>query len=314
MATLTTKEILQLTLEAFKTSLPFLPRWSTNFSSNTAVKDEEIIAHITGVPTMQDYDATNGYKANAANAEDLLTDVKVTMDKLRHTPIKIDYLTAHTSRKNLVQTAAMETGYALAKDIVDNALGKVNDTNVTNETVESIANTSLETLEKVRTAMNLKGAPRRGRVGVVNSSFAQALSIDSRIASRDFYGQLNGNDGYRVFLNVAGFEAIYEYPDLPGNSVNLSGFFCAPQGVVVAARLPTILQNQTAAMGIPQIAKFESVQDPNTGLALLGIGWQESGTFDTYITNALLFGTAVGTQGGSANAVVDKACHKVVTA
>jgi hypothetical protein len=314
MATLTTKEILQQTIEAFKSSLPMLRRFSTDFSSKTAVKDEEIIAHITGVPTMQDYDATNGFKANAANAEDLLTDVKVTMSRLRHTPIKIDYLTAHTSRKNLIQTALMETGYALAKDIVDYALSLVDDTNVTNEITESIANTSLETLEEVRSGMNSNGAPRKGRIGIVNTSFAGALANDERIASRDFYGQLNGSDGYRVFLNVAGFEAIYEYPDLPANSTNLAAFFTAPQGVIVAGRVPNILQNQAAAMGIPQVAKFETVQDPDTGFTLLGIGWQEPATFDVYVTNALLYGAKVGTQGGAADACVDKACFKVVTA
>jgi hypothetical protein len=312
--TLTTKEILQLTIEAFKTSLPMLNRWSTDFSSQSAVKDEEIIAHIRSVPTMQDYDATNGFKANAANAEDLLTDIKVTMDKLRHPPVKIDFLTGHTSRKNLVKESTGELGYALGKDVVDNALAKVTDTNVTNEITESYANTSLETLERARTTMNTKKASRKGRIGIVNSSFAQALGNDSRIASRDFYGQLNGNDGYRIFLNVAGFEAIYEYPELPANSINLSAFFTAPQGVVIASRQPNIVPKQAADLGIPQIAKFEAITDPNTGLTLLGIAWQESGTFDVYVTNALLYGTAVGTQGGAADAVVDRACLKVVTA
>lgn len=310
--TLTATNILQLNLEAFKTLVPILPRFSTDFSSGLAVKDESIIAHVLSVPTVQDYDATNGFKVNAANAEDLMTDVTVSMSRLRHTPIKVDYLTAHTSKKNL-HLAAAESGYALGKDIVDYVLSLVTAANVTNATVRSAANSNLDTLETIRTAMNNKKAPVSGRVGIVNSAVAQTLATDSRVASRDYYGQLNGAAGYRVFLNIAGFDAVYEYPDVPANSINLSGFFTARTGVIIAARTPNIAQNQAAALGIPQIGKFESLQDPTTGMTFLSIAWQEPSTFDNYLTIAELYGARVGAQGGGADAVTDRSTHRLVT-
>lgn len=311
--TLTVDEILQLTMDAFKSSLPMLPRFTTDFSSATARKDDDIIAHIASVPTVRDYDATTGYKANAANSEDLITDVTVKLDRLRHVPIKIDYLTQLASRKDLFQVAIKEYGYALAKDVVDYSLSLVDDTNVTHEKVESIANTTLETIESIRGSMNTQKAPRSGRIGIINTEFAGALQNDDRIASGDYYGQLNGTDGYRHFVNLGGFSDVWEYPDFPTNSINLSGFFCHPSGVVIASRVPSI-HEAAQRIGIPSVAKMDTLTDPNTGLTFLGIGWQEVGTFDYYVTVALLYGAKVGTQGGAADAAVDKSCFKVVTA
>ena len=57
-----------------------------------------------------------------------------------------------------------------------------------------------------------------GRIGLVSSAVAQALELDQRVQSALFYGQLTEGSSLRVFKNVGGFAAIYEYPDLPGNN------------------------------------------------------------------------------------------------
>jgi hypothetical protein len=49
-------------------------------------------------------------------------------------------------------------------------------------------------------------------------------------------------------------------------------------------------------------------------LSLLGIQWQKQGTFDVWLTVALLFGTSVGTRGGAADSGTDKSGVKLVTA
>ena len=46
---------------------------------------------------------------------------------------------------------------------------------------------------------------------------------------------------------------------------------------------------------------------------MLGIKWQEAGTFDIYMTMAVLFGSAVGAQGGSAGTIADKAGYRLIS-
>lgn len=94
---------------------------------------------------------------------------------------------------------------------------------------------------------------------------------------------------------------------------NLSGFFFDPRSIVVASRLPNHSQQIAADLGIPAQGRFEIVEDPDTGLALLGISWQDPGTFDNYLTVTLLYGISAGKQAGSAGTICDYAGHRVVT-
>lgn len=114
--------------------------------------------------------------------------------------------------------------------------------------------------------------------------------------------------------NVAGFEDVYEYPDLPANSENLSGYFGIRAGIVMSSRLPTNMSEVASRLGIPKIAKTEVVTDEETGLSLLGITWQKSGTFDLLTTMVWLYGISAGKQGGSAGDLTDYAGHRLVTA
>jgi hypothetical protein len=313
MATLTTTEILADTLEAFKAELPMLGAFSTDFSNARSKKGETIIAHVSGLPTVQDYDATNGFKPNATAADSLLTDVPVVLGTLKHVPIKVPYLTQLASRKDLYAEAVRNYAYVLSKSVIDAALALAKPLNFSNFKTESINNTTLETLESVRGSMNTNKAANRGRFGIVNTAFAGALQNDQRISSNLFYGQLNGASGYRTFKNLAGFENVWEYPDMPANAANVSGFFGDRRAVTVAARVPNV-GDAASELGIPSIAKFETIQDPDTGMTFLGIGWQEAGTFDTYLTVAILYGVSAGNQGGAAGAITDNAGYYTKTA
>lgn len=314
MATLSATEILVDTLDAFRMEVPMLNAFSTDFSTATAVKDQIIMAHVSGLPAVQSYDATTGFKANAATADSLLTDVPVTLDQLKHVPIKVSYLTQLASKKNLYLEAIRNYAYVLGKSVVDYALTKVVAAQFSYTVTEAVANTTLDTLENVRTKLNANAAAPSGRFGLVNSAVSGALLTDQRISSALFYGQLNGNRGYRTLQNVAGFENVWEYPDLPSNAENLTGFFGDRRAVIVASRLPDINIELAQSMGIPQIAAFDIVSDPQTGLSLLGISWQEAGTFDVYVTVAILYGVTAGRQSGAAANATDKAGVRLITA
>jgi hypothetical protein len=308
-ATLTATEILQDTLEAFKIQFPMLTGndgFSTDLSPKLAVKDQQIIAHVTQVPSTATYDGTTGFKNGAQNAKDLLVDIPVTMDQLTHVPVKIAYLDAISTYVNKYQQAINAVGYALGKAVVDHALTKVVAANFTHSVTETIANTSRDTLSKATKQLNAQGALPQGRFGIVNSDFFNALDADSRIASDLYHGERRNGDAYGYIQNVAGFKSIWEYPSLP-TTAYMTAFFADKRGVVVASRVPDMSQAVASQFGVPQIASFETVTDADSGLSLLGIKWQEPATFDIYMTVAILYGAVAGANGGSANTITDKA-------
>src|SRR5205823_13574479 len=122
----------------------------------------------------------------------------------------------------------------------------------------------------------------------------------------DYHGQMKAGSPYGRLTNIAGYENIVEYPDLPTTG-NMSGFFLDKRAFAVVTRLPSDIQNVADIAGIPSIAGFEVVEDPASGLALLGIKWMKPGTFDVIVTATLLYGAVGGNQGGAANAITDKA-------
>ena len=308
-ATLTATEILMDTLEAFKIQFPMLTSpdgFATDFSPKLAVKDQQLIAHVAQVPSTATYDGTTGFANGAQNAKDLLVDVPVTMDTLTHVPVKIAYLDAISTYVNKYQQAISAVGYALGKSVVDAVLAKVVLANITHTVTETIANTSRDTLSKITKQLNAQGALPTGRYGIINSDFFNSLDSDARIASDLFHGERRNGDAYGFIQNVAGVKNIWEYPSLPTTS-NMTAFFGDKRAVCVASRVPDMSQTVASEFGVPQIAAFETVTDKESGLSLLGIKWQQPGTFDIYMTVAILFGSAVGAQAAGANAKTDKA-------
>lgn len=311
--TLTTTEILQDTLEAFRIMLPMLlGGFGTDFSNARSRKGEQIIAHINLLPSVQDYDATSGFDLNWADSDNLLEDVPVTLDQLKHVPVRVKYLTQLASRKNLYAESIKNLAYVLGKKVVDDVLSKVTATNFSYSTAIATANTTYESLEAIRSACNTQKMAPFGRFGIVSTAFAGAMGIDPRIISRDYYGQLDGAVGFRSYRNVSGFQNIWEYPDLPTTG-NLTAFFGDRRALVIATRIPDVGDAQQV-LNVPKIANFEVVTHAETGLSLLGITWVKPGTFDTILTMTLLYGMAGGNQGGAANAKTDRAGYWIKTA
>lgn len=310
-ATLSATEILQDTLEAFKTRVPMLSRFSTNFGPGEARKGDVIQAHVRTLPGVEDYDATTGYKANADEASGLLTDVGVTLNQHKHVPVKLDYIDSISSRKDLYAKVIGDQAYVLGKSIVDYALGLCTSANVTHGTANPALNWTNESIEAVRTQLNTQKASPTGRWGVIAPAVAAALANDVRCTSKDYYGQLQGSNAYRHFRGVGGFEDIWEYPELASTAAGqatCNGVFGDASLVAVATRIPRMMD--PASLGIPNIAAWETATDPDSGLSLLGIRWVDPGTFDIYLTMTLLYGASVGAQGGGANAKTDQGGYR----
>ena len=313
-ATISIDELASDTLDAFKVLFPMLGQFTTDFSRETAKFNDTITGTIDVLPTVRDYDGTTGYQANAAESKDLAVNVPVVLNRHKHVPTKVDYIDQISSKKDLYGMATRQRAFALGKSIVDYLATLILDANFSQNSIFSVANSDLDMVINVAEDMNGVGASPFGRIGLVNSAVMSTLQADSRIASKDYYGELGrGTAGaYGVIRGVAGFEAIYEWPGLPGNSENLTAFFCTREAFILAARVPDKIANPSAAMD--QIAVTSVVSDAATGLAFGGIEWCNPGTFDDFMTLALLYGAKAGSQGGADGAITDYAGHRVVTA
>lgn len=99
---------------------------------------------------------------------------------------------------------------------------------------------------------------------------------------------------------------------------NLAAFAFTPEAMAVIAGPPES-GNQALfdALNIPQVMGFtEPVTDPDSGVTMAAVSWQETGTGDLYWSPVLLWGKALGRQAGSsaAGSICDYAGHRVITA
>ena len=226
MVTLTPTKVLADTVAAFRTSLPALAAMGGNFGLDPLYLNQIAIGHIESLPTAANYDASTGYANGATEAATLLTDIPITIDKHRHVPVKMAHLQNIANEKKAYNRFIGNQAYVLGKEIVDSVLAKVNAANISYERAEASASVDYDSLVEIGGAMNINQAALTGRRGLVSTAVMNALLQDSRIISGDYHGQLQGGTALRRLVNIAGFETIDEYPDMPGNSA-ASGTFTA---------------------------------------------------------------------------------------
>lgn len=393
MPTLTSTRILKKTLEAYRTLFPFINKFNTDFTTEQLMKGQTAIAHIRSLPTVADYDDTTGYANGAVSARTLLTDLPLTVDSHKHVPVYLDHINAISDEKDAFIGSLDDQAYQLGKAMIDSVLSKASSGNLSYSQTAATADSDLDVIEAITSQLNTNMAAPRGRIGLVSTAVAQALALDTRIASNQFYGQLTGAGGLRVFTGLGGFEAIYEYPGLPGNNTasgtftavaatdlitkvahgystgdrvqltnsggalpaglsaattyyvirvsadtfklatsdtlatagtavdltgagtgthsvagyeNVTGLFFNSEAIALYTGLPRQSHDIAAAMGIPQTVKMEVMKDPINGFALAHLCWMQPGTVDLYSTVSALWGSAVGRQGGAANALTDR--------
>lgn len=220
MATLSTSEILADVIDSFRVEVPALLGMSTDFRPSTQKLklNKAYTAHVTTLPTISTYDATTGYAYGAQTANSLLVDVPVTVDAHKHVPIKWSHLEDIANDKGEYEKAIANAGYVLAKAVVDSVLAKCLSRNLSYSSTFATADCDVDMLVNVTGDLNGQGAANRGRRMILNTDAANSLSADSRMASKDYAGQMTGGAGYRRWTNAWGFEEILEYPDLPTNN------------------------------------------------------------------------------------------------
>jgi hypothetical protein len=215
--TLTSTEILRDVIKSFKKTFPALNRMGNEFRATSLKLDQQYIAHIPTLPTVEDVTAT--YATTGQTARSLLVDVPVTVSRRRGVRLKWEHVAGLQDQKNEYDECIQNAGFALAKNFVDDLLSEAKSTNFSQYSIFAEADCDLDMLANVRGDMNGVGANPMGRAMLVNSNVASVLEVDTRIASKDYYGQNQaGADGLRSWRGVAGFSEILEYADLSLNN------------------------------------------------------------------------------------------------
>jgi hypothetical protein len=284
MLTLTAPTILQKTIAAYRTQFPMLDFFSTDFNAEPLRLGQTVLAHIRTLPGVAVYDAANGGYANGAiEGRDLLVDVPITIDSHMHVPVKYSHLKLIADQKKSYDGTIADQAWQLGRTMLQSILAKVSAANISEQTIETTANVDLETLEGINSAMNLNGAASGSRVGIVSTAVAQALALDTRIASREYYGLLTGGRSYRVFNNIAGFQAIYEYPD----------FQVYNSGGVVATTATDLLTKAGHGLAAATKVRFTTTGGLPTGLAAATTYYVINPTTNTFQVSATLGGAAI---------------------
>jgi hypothetical protein len=226
MATRTVNRILADIIGAFKTRVPALQAMGGNFSGEPLYLGQTSIAHVESLPTIATYDATTGYANGATEAADLLSDVPILIDGHSHVPVKLTHLRNIADEKKYINTVGNQA-YVLGKAIVDSVLNKVHAGNISTQKAVASASIDYDDLLEICGTMNTNRAATTGRRGIVSTAVMNTLCGDTRIASGDYHGQMVGANGLRSLINIAGFEAIDEYPELPDNNAATGTFTAA---------------------------------------------------------------------------------------
>ena len=315
--TLIYNELLMEVMDAFTKKLPMLPSMGTDFRTGRAglKLDGVYTAHIAGLPTVQSYDGTTGYKANATSGRTMLTDVSVTVSNHKHVPIVLEYLNSIKDDKQTYSKVLSNAGYVLAKNLIDNVLAGVTAANFSEATAPiSINDADADMLQAVCGSMNKVGAAD-GRTLLVNTDVANVLGADQRMASSFFQNQIQGGEAYRRWTNCYGWKEIIEYPDFPTNGEGLIAFGFDSRAISLMAGPPTTRDPDLAAqMGIVETMTVTPMTHPETGLTMASVSWQDLGTGDLYWTPTILWGKTLGKNGGAAGSTCDYAGMRIVGA
>lgn len=90
---------------------------------------------------------------------------------------------------------------------------------------------------------------------------------------------------------------------------NITGFFGTREAIAIKTALPTDGIEAAEAFGVPVTATSEVITDPNTGLSMIAYKWFKTGSMDSYVTLASLYGGVAGALADSGGYVMEPSGH-----
>jgi len=94
---------------------------------------------------------------------------------------------------------------------------------------------------------------------------------------------------------------------------NTSCLFFTQESIAVLAGVPQGTNEAASALGIPLLMKMDPFTEPDSGLTMMLVAWQETGTADLYASPTNIWGSALGRQSGAADSLTDRGALRVIT-
>jgi hypothetical protein len=256
----------------------------TDFSDEVRSVGDTVKTRTVGLPTMQNFGGTVSETADV--------DVTVTLDLLKE--VKFTYAVTEyaATQRDLVKEHAESLAVGLGIGIVDAMAALITEAHFGNtsatQTIKASASIDFSTITAIAKTMNAAGVPPVGRFGWVDENVAEALCNDELMAA--YFDKASLSNAYSHWTNVKGFANIWEYPALPANSCNLTGFFAHRNALIVAGRIPA---NPTTVGAGTYIGRISTVTDPISGLSVLSDEYTDS-SWNVSSRLVALFGVDVG--------------------
>lgn len=289
MSTLITSILTGKVSEAFRTKVPELSFFSTDFGKDGSafappVKfGQEVISHIAIAPTAAAHTPGAGLGTGATNVKDLISDIKVKIDQAVIVNIKLPTV---DSVKYLLepafQASMLEAGKSLGRFVVGKVVEKFTKNNFSNELVATVSGAEYETLRDARKKLNKQGAAAP-RFMLGETDFIANIATDPEVASGDYHGQRTGADPYLTLVNIEGFENVREFPNMPTNTTSVGAATVANAGDLLTL----------AAHGLANGTRVRLTGSMPTGLALATDYYVKGATTDTFQLAATPGGSAV---------------------
>jgi hypothetical protein len=279
LGTLVGNIISQRTLALVYSKRPLLKGILTDFSDTGARLNQVVYTRKIGIPSM-----TN-FGAGASDSSD--SDLQATLDQFKQVQFAFTPSEYLATQRDLVKEHSEALAVGLGNGLVD-AVAALITAAFTNKSTLASASFDYTTLIDHNSKMNAAGVPDVGRFGWVNSDIAQSMRNDE-VVMANF--NRNAGNAYAHWTNLEGFEDIWEYPALPGNTINLTGFFAQRNALLLASRVSIDTNNLTDA-GYP--GRISTVMDPVSGLSVISNQWVVQDTLTINDRLILLYGAARG--------------------
>ncbi len=273
--------IAQLTLTALKAKLLPFSAFTQNFSDDIAVSGDAVVTRYATLPSVQDFNANKNVGNNTLTAK--------TINIFHYAGVSIGFTDKENSLSDLsLYTLFVEPAVnSLLQNVFTNVTTLIKNatfaTNVIYATGTSFNANAVAVMAQNLTSANVSLGQR---TLILPPTYAQGLKTDPSVQAAYAYGAGNSiRSG--VIPRVHGFDVYETGMSIPTNSENLVGFGCAPQGLLLATRVPQLPRNWAGAV--------QSVTDPDTGLTSQMRDWYDGTTQRTEW--CLMYGAQTGIAG-----------------
>ena len=276
--------IAQQSLDVLQDVLPPLRAFTTDFSAEVAVRGASVTTRVATQPTSASL--ATGYAANAQNS----TTTAKTVTLGAPTGLVLGFSDEEWSKSSInLHDIFIRPGLnAVANDMMDDALALVTNANFGAAAFTGAAGDfDADDVADLAQTLSTAKVPRNDRFLMLSPTYFASLAKDDAIQAAYAFGGAEAIRDNRV-PRVHGFNVV-EYTDIPSNSENLVGLCGAPQGIIIAARVPATPDNFTG--------EIMNVTDPESGLTIQLRKWYSADDGQYYLSMASMWGVAVGVSG-----------------